>query len=58
MKAWLKPLLLGISGCLLLTLILGYGLSVAVNFGIAQLENQGSDFLPQSETEVGRQTPP
>jgi hypothetical protein len=46
MKPLTQQLLLGIAGCLALTLIFGYGISIAVNYGISKFEDRAGDFLP------------
>jgi hypothetical protein len=57
MKPISQQILIGIVGCIALTLVLGYGLSVAVNFGIAQYEQKVQDFLPGAEPESSLQNP-
>ena len=46
MKPLTQQILIGIGGCIAITLILGYGLSVAVNYGVSKFETQGSKILP------------
>ncbi|WP_404789105.1 hypothetical protein [Altericista sp. CCNU0014] len=57
MKSITQQILVGIAGCLALTLVLSYGLSVAVNFGIAQFEQKAQEFLPAAEPESSPQNP-
>jgi hypothetical protein len=57
MKSITKQILIGIVGCIALTLMLSYGLSVAVNYGIAQYEQKAQDFLPGAEPESKSQNP-
>jgi hypothetical protein len=46
MKPLLRQILIGISGCVALTLVFSYSLSIAVNYGIAKFEEQTGEFLP------------
>jgi hypothetical protein len=46
MKPLPRQILIGISGCVALTLIFSYSLSIAVNYGIAKFEEQAGEFLP------------
>jgi hypothetical protein len=46
-----KQLFWSIVGILALTLTLGFGLSVAVNYGVKLMERQGGEFLPGTPTE-------
>jgi hypothetical protein len=57
MKSITKQILIGIVGCIALTLMLSYGLSVAVNYGIAQFEQKAQEFLPTAEPESKPQNP-
>lgn len=57
MKPITQQILIGIVGCIVLTLMLSYGLSVAVNYGIAQFEQKAQEFLPTTEPEAKPQNP-
>ncbi len=46
MKPLTRQLLIGLGGCIAVTLIFGYGLSLVVNYGVSKLETQGSKILP------------
>jgi hypothetical protein len=46
MKPITQQILLSLTGCIALTLIFSFGLSTAVNFGIAQFEQKAQEFLP------------
>jgi hypothetical protein len=52
MKPLPQQILIGIGGCIALTVIFGYGLSIAVNYGIAQFEQQAGEFLPGSSPDA------
>ncbi len=51
MKSIPQQILIGIAGCIALTLVLSFGLSIAVNYGIAQFEQKAQDFLPTAKPE-------
>jgi hypothetical protein len=53
----IKQILIGIAGCIALTLVLSSGLSIAVNYGIAQFEQKAQDFLPTAAPESNSQNP-
>jgi hypothetical protein len=57
MKPITQQILIGIVGCVALTLILSFGLSVAVNYGITQFEQKAQEFLPAAEPESKPQNP-
>jgi hypothetical protein len=57
MKPITQQILTGIAGCIALTLISSFGLSVAVNYGIAQFEQKAQEFLPTTEPEAKPQNP-
>ncbi|MCG9892155.1 MAG: hypothetical protein MH252_13895 [Thermosynechococcaceae cyanobacterium MS004] len=46
MKPLTQQILIGISGCIALTLVLSYSLAIAVNYGLMQFENQAKELLP------------
>ncbi|HEY9827352.1 MAG TPA: hypothetical protein V6D19_18080 [Stenomitos sp.] len=46
MKTLPQQILAVMAGCLVLTLAFGVGLSIAVNYGLAQFEQQAGEFLP------------
>jgi hypothetical protein len=46
MKPLPRQILIGLTGCVALTLIFGYSLSIAVNYGIDKFEQQAGEFLP------------
>jgi hypothetical protein len=46
MKPLYRQISIGLAGCVALTLIFSYGLSIAVNYGIAKFEEQTGEFLP------------
>jgi hypothetical protein len=52
MKPLPQQILIGIAGCVALTLVFGYSLSIAVNFGISKFEEQAGEFLPGTSTEA------
>ncbi len=52
MKPLPRQILIGIGGCIALTLIFGYSLSIAVNYGIAQFEQRAGEFLPGSSSDA------
>jgi hypothetical protein len=49
MKPLTQQILIGIVGCFVLTLGLSLGLSVAVNYSLAQFEQKAAEFLPTPE---------
>ena len=55
MKPITQQILVGIAGCIALTLVFSVGLSVAVNYGVAQFEQQVEDFLPTAQPEPDAQ---
>jgi hypothetical protein len=57
MKTITQQILLGIAGCVALTLVFSAGLSVAVNYGVAQFEQKVQDFLPTAQPESNPQNP-
>jgi hypothetical protein len=57
MKPIAQQILAGIAGCVALTLIFSVGLSVAVNYGVAQFEQKAQDFLPTAQPESNSQNP-
>jgi hypothetical protein len=57
MKPIAQQILMGIAGCVALTLIFSVGLSVAVNYGVAQFEQKAQDFLPTAQPESESQNP-
>jgi hypothetical protein len=46
MKSLSQQILIGLAGCVALTLVFGYSLSMAVNYGVAKFEEQAGEFLP------------
>jgi hypothetical protein len=57
MKLIAQQILVGIAGCVALTLIFSVGLSVAVNYGVAQFEQKAQDFLPTAQPGSESQNP-
>jgi hypothetical protein len=57
MKPITQQILIGIAGCIVLTLVFTAGLSVAVNYGVAQFEQKIQDFLPTAQPEPESQNP-
>jgi hypothetical protein len=57
MKPIAQQILVGIAGCIALTLVFSVGLSVAVNYGVAQFEQKAQDFLPTTAPESESQNP-
>lgn len=57
MKPISQQILIGIVGCMALTLGFSYGLSIAINYGIAQFEQKAQEFLPAAEPEPNLQRP-
>jgi hypothetical protein len=57
MKSIPQQILIGIAGCIALTLVLSGGLSIAVNYGITQFEQKAQDFLPTAQPESPPQNP-
>jgi hypothetical protein len=57
MKPITQQILVGIAGCIALTLVFSVGLSVAVNYGVAQFEQKVQDFLPTAQPEPDAQNP-
>jgi hypothetical protein len=52
MKSLPQQILIGVTGCITLTLVFGYSLSIAVNYGISKFEEQADDFLPGTSPDV------
>jgi hypothetical protein len=50
-----KQLFWSIVSILVLTLTMGFGLSVAVNHGVKLMERQGGEFLPGTPTQENSQ---
>jgi hypothetical protein len=57
MKPLSQQIMIGIAGCVLLTIGFSYGLSVVINFGIAQFEHKAQEFLPAAQPESNLQSP-
>jgi hypothetical protein len=57
MKPITQQILVGIAGCIALTLVFSIGLSIAVNYGVAQFEQKVQDFLPTAQPESESQNP-
>jgi hypothetical protein len=57
MKSITQQILVGLAGCIALTLVFSFGLSIAVNYGIAQFEQKAQDFLPTAKPESNSQNP-
>jgi hypothetical protein len=51
MKPLSQQIMIGIAGCVLLTIGFSYGLSIAINYGIAQFEHKAKEFLPAVQPE-------
>jgi hypothetical protein len=58
MKPLYRQILIGLAGCVALTLILGYSLSIAVNYGITKFEERAGDFLPGTSSDASRDSSP
>jgi hypothetical protein len=50
-----KQLFWSLLSILALTLAMGFGLSVAVNYGVKLMERQGGEFLPSTPTQQNPQ---
>ena len=57
MKSISQQILIGIAGCIALTLMLSVGLSIVVNYGIVQFEQKAQEFLPTAKPESAPQNP-
>lgn len=57
MKSITQQILWGIAGCVALTLVFSVGLSIAVNYGVAQFEQKAQEFLPTGQPESSVQNP-
>ncbi len=56
MKLLSQRILIGLAGCVVLTLIFGYGLSIAVNYGVAKFEERSGEFLPGTSSNTNPPT--
>jgi hypothetical protein len=57
MKPIAQKKLAGIAECVAMTLIFSVGLSVAVNYNVAQFEQKAQNFLPTAQPESNSQDP-
>jgi hypothetical protein len=51
MNPLVKNIFLGLLGCIALSVGLGYGLSLAVNYSLAQFTQEVDEFLPSGAEE-------
>jgi hypothetical protein len=58
MKPIYRQLLIGLAGCITLTLIFGYSLSIAVNYGITKFEERAGEFLPGTSSDAPADSSP
>lgn len=57
MKSLPQQILAVMAGCVVLTLAFGVGLSIAVNYGLAQFEQQAGEFLPTGTSDASPDSP-
>jgi hypothetical protein len=58
MKPLPQQILIGLAGCVALTLIFSYSLSIAVNYGIAKFEERAGEFLPGTSPDAPAESVP